>query len=76
MEAADAGAAGKSLPLFCPEPATMAGCIAIISSIFAHRFTEEDFKTGMRRCFVAVGFACGTYATYPLTQERAIARAT
>ena len=70
MEAADAGAAGKSLPLFCPEPATMAGCITIISSTFAHRFTEEDFKVGMRRCFVAVGLACGPDGTYATSPEQ------
>ena len=35
----------------------MARGIALISSIFKGRFTEEDYMQGIRRCFVAVGLA-------------------
>ena len=57
LEAKEAEEARAPLPVYLPPPSTMARGIALISSIFKGRFTEEDYMQGIRRCFVAVGLA-------------------
>ena len=77
VDAMDAERRGVPLPAYLPPPATMAGAIALIASIFRGHFAEEKYMQGLQRCFIGVGLAPqhdGRYTVYT-DHKRGLARA-
>ena len=74
---ADETQSGGLLPPFAPPAPTQGSGIALISHVFKTRFEEEEYQSGVRRCFVAVGLAPGAdgkyavYTTHDLGRARA-----